>query len=110
EMLPLAQELEEQLIKQGLVAQREWLPLGNLVSAAIMASPLCLGVLKIMVGLSREKPVGILTALCIFTAIGAAMFLFTQSYRTRLGDKWLSKLEHEYDSMRTMAGKADSGL
>jgi uncharacterized protein (TIGR04222 family) len=110
EMLPLAQELEEQLIKQGLVAQREWLPLGNLVSAAIMASPLCLGVLKIMVGLSREKPVGILIALCIFTAIGAAMFLFAQSYRTRLGDKWLSKLQHEYDSMRTMAGKADSGL
>jgi uncharacterized protein (TIGR04222 family) len=51
----------------------------RIAASLIMASPLLLGVIKIAVGVSRNRPVGFLIAACVVTAIAAIIFLIARS-------------------------------
>lgn len=64
-----------------------------------LAMVLLLGITKIFVGISRQKPVGFLIILCIITAIFALGFLI-QPYRSRYGDSTLSNLQAQHYNLR----------
>lgn len=65
-----------------------------------MAMVLLLGIAKIFVGISRQKPIGFLIILCIITAIFALGFLI-KPYRSRYGDSTLNNLQAQYYNLRT---------
>ncbi len=57
---------------------------------------LLLGISKILVGISRDKPVGFLVVLCMITAIIGCCFLCVPVFRTRYGDRVLADLKARY--------------
>jgi uncharacterized protein (TIGR04222 family) len=73
------------LMQRGLVAgPDEWTTI-RLVSFVLVLIPVLLGTAKICVGLSRGRPIGILLALVIVTAVFGALSLRTKPHRTRSG-------------------------
>jgi hypothetical protein len=62
---------------------------------------LLLGISKILVGMSRGKPVGFLVVLCIITAIIGWCFLQVPvQQRSRYGDRILAKLRTQHANLR----------
>jgi uncharacterized protein (TIGR04222 family) len=57
---------------------------------------LLLGISKILVGISRDKPVGFLVVLCMITAIIGCCFLCVPVFRSRYGDRVLADLKARY--------------
>jgi hypothetical protein len=70
---------------------------------------LLLGISKILVGMSRGKPVGFLVVLCFITAIIGWCFLQVPvQQRSRYGDRILAKLRTQHANLRT--AKATNSL
>ncbi len=62
---------------------------------------LLLGISKILVGISRGKPVGFLVVLCFITAIiGCCFFRVPVQQRSRYGDRILAKLRTQHANLR----------
>jgi uncharacterized protein (TIGR04222 family) len=100
--LPYAKEIEEDLKKRGLVHSFE-LKANCVLAGLIMASPLVLGIAKIIVGASRGRPVGFLVAACVVTAIAAALFAFAHSRLTERGKALLESLQKEHAKTEAVA-------
>jgi len=64
---------------------------------------LCLGIAKIFVGLSRNRPVEFLVLLCIATAAGATALFAKTSHRTRKGDRALQMLRDANTALESTA-------
>ncbi len=60
--------------------------------AILIAFLLGLGIAKILVGISRGKPIGFLFAMCIVITIIGLCFWFIPAHRSRYGDKILQDL------------------
>lgn len=100
-------KMEEGLRRRGLlmkpeVAERyvrypKWLFFGPALG---------LGLAKMMVGISRDRPVGFLVVLLFFATVVGFWVLGSAPWRTRRGDKALEKLRRDNEALRTTA-KAD---
>lgn len=101
------EELKEPLIEQGWLVDTQrarharWLP--PLVFFALLG----LGLGKIAVGMSRDKPVGILVLFSIVTGI-AILGFSRKVWRTRKGDEALRALRREQEALRITARSARS--
>lgn len=67
-----------------------WLPL--LLPAALIV----FGVLKILIGLSRDKPIGFLVFLIVSTAVLSLIAAAKTSGRSRAGDRALARVQERY--------------
>lgn len=85
---PLLDQQEAVLEEKGLLLSRSQKRVLAGVTWAIAASPLLLGIPKIMVGIQRDRPVEFLMMLCVFCALASLFFLFPP-IRTRFGDRIL---------------------
>jgi uncharacterized protein (TIGR04222 family) len=93
---PVAHEIDAQLVAQGLKAPAWPPPLRCLIAGALMAAPLGLGIAKIVIGISRDKPVGFLIVACVITAILALLFLLARDRLTSRGKSAIKHLEKQF--------------
>ncbi|HJU69040.1 MAG TPA: TIGR04222 domain-containing membrane protein [Gemmatimonadaceae bacterium] len=74
-----------------LIPERaSWMP--RVIPALVLVAVLLLGIAKIMIGVSRDRPVGFLVGLCLLVAGGATWLLVAGPQRSLLGDKVLDRL------------------
>lgn len=66
--------------------------------AILIACLLGLGIAKIFVGISREKPVSFLIVMCFIVAIIGIIFWVTPIHRSRYGDRILQELRNRIHS------------
>ncbi|AGC45820.1 hypothetical protein MYSTI_04528 [Myxococcus stipitatus DSM 14675] len=104
---PAIEQLKEPLIQQGLLVDAPRARLARWLPPLLGVVLLVVGLAKILVGLSRDKPVGILFLFSIFSFI--AVYLFSRkTWRTRLGDEVLWVLRTEQQALRLTARSAKS--
>jgi uncharacterized protein (TIGR04222 family) len=80
----------------------------NYVSMAAAGTVLLVGVfglVKVFVGLARDKPVGFLIVLLIVTAAVAIAFFAIRPFRSRRGDTLLARLKHDNTALEYAAGR-----
>jgi uncharacterized protein (TIGR04222 family) len=85
----------EKLTALGMLIDPNKIWIIQLSSAFIMFMVLLLGAAKILIGISREKPVGFLIVLCLITLIIGGLFLSIKPSRSRFGDIFLSHLHSQ---------------
>jgi uncharacterized protein (TIGR04222 family) len=83
----------ELLVNSSQAKVVQWLP------PLPVFAVLLLGIAKIMVGISRQKPVGFLFMLCIITAI-FGFFLLMKPHRSRYGDRTLKNLQARHKNLK----------
>jgi uncharacterized protein (TIGR04222 family) len=67
--------------------------------AAVFACLLTLGIAKIMVGISREKPVGFLVVMCLVVSVIGLCFWLAPVHRSRYGDQVLQEINGRISSV-----------
>jgi uncharacterized protein (TIGR04222 family) len=91
--------IEDRLQNLGLLVNSSQAKLVQWLPALPVFAVLLLGIAKIIVGISRQKPVGFLVVLCIITAI-VGFVLLTKPHRSRYGDRTLNKLLANYSALK----------
>jgi uncharacterized protein (TIGR04222 family) len=107
--IPIAQEINDELVKRGLL-QAGPPPVCNVLASLIMATPLLLGGAKVAVGLSRGRPVELLAALCVLTFLAALGFLLARSRLSPAGKVTLQSLQAKHSTARQLATSAAGTL
>lgn len=99
------------LSQKGLVLDEFRAGPVRLLPSLVYGAILLLGVAKIFVGLSRDRPVMFLVLLVALGSLGL-LVLGSRPWRTRLGDATLKALREEHQALRTtaMAGGASQAL
>ena len=99
--------MEEGLRQRGLLLEPEVAEqYGSNPKLLFFGAGLGLGVMKVVVGISRDRPVGFLVTLLFFATVLGLWLLGGTPRRTRRGDKALAKLRRDHEALRTTA-KAD---
>jgi len=88
--------IHERLVQRGLVPGPSDCMTIRLVSLFAILIPVLLGLAKILAGLSRGRPVGILFALVVFTVVLGAIYLIDQQHRTRSGNAALKRAKSAF--------------
>ena len=70
---------------------------------AVMVAVIAIGVIKIGVGMTRDRPVGLLVTMCVLDAVLALALFGRPAHRTRGGDAVLRRLRRAADPLRTSA-------
>jgi len=107
---PSAQELSHRLRKDGLLLSAERASFVQLFSALPVLALLVLGIAKICVGISRNKPVEILVFLCVVTLAIAAALFFKRPLRSRRGDRALRKFKAQNVALLATASASARNL
>lgn len=101
-------------VPEALVAQarREELVMGKgrmwavrLVAAGPLLLLMAAGIVKVGVGIARERPVGFLILLLIFSAVAALVMVANVPMRTRRGGRVLRELRKQHAAMRYCAAR-----
>lgn len=96
---PEVEKIQAELENRGLLENARSFLLPIWAPRLILGGLLLLGVLKIVVGVQRERPVGALVVLCVFTVV--AIFLFSRRARLSLaGEQALSDYRRRYGKLR----------
>jgi uncharacterized protein (TIGR04222 family) len=103
-------KIRTRLEKLGLVIPPPQGGLVRLVPGLFLVGVALFGGVKIMVGASRNRPVGILVFLVIVTVIFAIAFFAWRPYRSRRGDRALRQLKEANAALEYAAGRRLSGL
>jgi hypothetical protein len=82
---PALEEVRDTLVQRGLAPSREVIAQLGRNTCMIFAIPLILGSIKMVVGLERGRPVGILFFLLLFTAASMLVSAGISPFRTRAG-------------------------
>ena len=81
-----------------------WLPV-------FLAGALVLfGVMKMIVGISRGKPIGLLCILLVITFVAFGVVVTRAPHRTRMGDRAIRRLSETHEALRTTASSDKSAL
>jgi uncharacterized protein (TIGR04222 family) len=91
--------IRARLRKLGLVVGRV-----PLLPPAVMLGVALFGLIKVVVGAARDKPVGFLVLACIGTVLVALKGFGRPVHRTRRGDRVLAQLKREHAALRETAG------
>jgi uncharacterized protein (TIGR04222 family) len=93
-------EISGRLKNSGLVVgdaqanKAVWMPL------LIALTAVALGVVKIFIGVQRDKPVGFLIALCVITGIVSLIALARRPLRSRFGDSVLAQFKVQHSTLK----------
>ncbi len=109
---PAVEQLRDPLVARGWLLEEarsqqvRWLPL--LPSVAVQA----LGLAKLMVGLSRDRPVFWLVLLFVFWGVTALISFFFNTWRSHLGDEALRllRMEHQLNGLSATGPMSASSL
>ncbi len=82
----------------------------SMVSAGVIAAVALFGLIKLCVGLARERPVSILAVFLVFTAVIAFGLLIKRPFRTRRGDALLGQMRREHAALQTTADRRADAL
>ena len=82
---PAVAQLRDELVQHGLAPAPAAITAWRRDCLGLLAIPIVLGLLKLAVGLSRDRPVGILEFLLCVTALAAFVLLVPPPLRTRAG-------------------------
>jgi uncharacterized protein (TIGR04222 family) len=93
-------KIVEQLHSLGLVLTNAQARKAILLPLMLVLAAIAIGIIKIVIGLDRGKPVGFLVALCFFAFILSLIALARPPRRTRLGDAVLRKLQEGHTGTR----------
>jgi len=104
---PAALEVENRLIDRGLLRGKEN-SADALIPFGIASIAPLIGIVKIYIGIQRERPVEILVFLVIVSLIIAAAILFNRSRVTPLGQAAIAQLRERYAYMRRPGSEFDS--
>jgi uncharacterized protein (TIGR04222 family) len=102
-VLPGAQPIADRLKTLGLVLSDERWRIARIAPAFVVAIVLLFGLIKIGIGISRGRPVGLLVFLCIVTAILALGFFNIRPLITKLGKQALKQLKEENAALEMTA-------
>lgn len=105
----IARELENldfQAENDGLLTAPTFRVLARWVPFAIAFSVPLLGVVKIGVGIARDKPVGYLVILSVIAALVALIGFLRDPYRSRFGSAWLNQIRRRNRSLKSGLGKS----
>ncbi len=91
----------ESLQSQSLIFSDAEAMRTRLISGLIMTIPLCTAIGKIVVGVSRGKPVEVLIVSVVVTAILVAIMFIKKPFLTRKGWSVLRSAQKEYEQLRT---------
>jgi uncharacterized protein (TIGR04222 family) len=104
-------QVRDRLIELGLLVKPQQAFLARLYPTLMIAGVLGLGAAKILVGLSRGKPIGFLVVLVGITAIiGLCFCAAIANNRSRFGDRTLAQLEKAARQHSKTAIQADPQL
>jgi uncharacterized protein (TIGR04222 family) len=92
------EKIRTRLQKLGLVVGRI-----QLLPPAVMLGVAFFGVVKIVVGATRDKPVGFLVLACIGTGLVALKGFGRPVHRSRRGDRVLAQLKRQHAALRETA-------
>lgn len=111
----VADELREPLDELGLLIPHERLGLVRLVPGLVVLAATLFGVIKIFVGLARDRPVLYLLMLVLVSLVPAVLFFVKAAFRSRRGDAALQQWKHEnaaleYATRKRGAELADADL
>lgn len=98
-----AESVADRLKTLGLVVSNEQWSVARKVPALVIVMVLVFGVIKIGIGISRGRPVGILVFLCILTAIIALGFSTSRPTATKLGKRALKQIKEENAALEATA-------
>lgn len=102
-VLRSAGPVADRLKTLGLVVSDQQWSAARKASAFALTLVLLLGVIKIGIGISRDRPVGFLVVLCILTALIAFGFFNTRPVATKLGKRALKQLKEENAALEATA-------
>jgi uncharacterized protein (TIGR04222 family) len=97
---PFVADIAEDLKKQGLVVADSAARKAIFAPLMIALVAVAVGVIKIMVGINRDKPVGFLVVLCLLSAAASFIVLARRPLRSRYGDHVLKQLKEHYTGPR----------
>ncbi len=92
EISSVTDAIRDRLQQQHLIVSPKQSFDARVFPALMVAGCLGLGILKIWVGVSRDKPVGYLSFLCTVAMIATAYFAVTPIHRSQYGDRILQEL------------------
>jgi uncharacterized protein (TIGR04222 family) len=87
----------------GLVLSDEQAWTARFVPALLIVSAPAFGIIKIIIGITRNRPVGFLIILCIISAFLANRFFVASIHRTKRGDQALEQIYEQNAALRHMA-------
>jgi uncharacterized protein (TIGR04222 family) len=105
-----AEKLRARLERFGLLVTQERALLARLLPGLVVWLVALIGLIKIFVGMSRNRPVGFLVLLVIVTVMVGIAFLAKKPLRSRRGDRALSRLQVGNAALRYSAGRHVSRL
>jgi uncharacterized protein (TIGR04222 family) len=97
---PQADRIGEDLKRMGLYVADDQVAKILTVPLLVAAIAPVIGIMKIMVGISRDRPVSNLVGLCFVSLIVILIVFVRKPGRSRYGDAVLSQLQEHYDHMR----------
>ncbi|WP_293063633.1 MULTISPECIES: TIGR04222 domain-containing membrane protein [unclassified Moorena] len=103
-------QIRDRLIDLNLLLTEDQGKLAQQYPALPIFAVLLLGITKIIVGISRDKPVGFLIILCVMTAIIGWRFLVVPVNRSRYGDSVLGNLRATHGMLRNPKDKSQLAL
>ncbi len=110
EAKPMCRMIEEELIRLGLVVDDRQASQARLWSAVPLFLTLAFGAPRIMVGLSRGKPVGFLVVLCLVAGVAGLGMGFARPHRSRLGDLALERFRRRHAALESTASSNAGSL
>jgi uncharacterized protein (TIGR04222 family) len=94
-----ARKIQSRLETEGLLVTKERLAAARWYPAMLMFGLLAFGLVKMVVGLARDKPVGFLVTACSGTLVTALLFLIPPR-RTLAGRQLLSEYRRRFANLR----------
>ncbi len=104
---PYFRTLKQRLVEKGLLLRSSIISAWVLIPLFVVSS---IGVVKIGVGISRQRPVEILILLTIVSIVAMFLFFFVPARRSRRGDAVLMRMHAENAALQTQARQNASGL
>ena len=93
-------KIAERLKSLDLIVSDERDSIGRIVPTMLVLLVPAMGAIKILVGLSREKPVGLLAIACIVATIVAFAGFGCRLHRTWRGDRALGRLKSDHAALQ----------
>jgi len=100
--------IRDKLLAANLILTPGQALTAQIAPALLMLLTLIVGIIKIEIGVSRNKPVGFLVFICLVTGVISLILAVTRVRTTRAGSAMLSHLRNQNSALKTSVRSAPS--